>query len=85
MFVAKKSKKKNRDKRKEEKYILKILKIDKFFVTTIYMDHIAKSEKKYKHQMRKLYLYNCNNNCKKLHTFKHLLTFGLLAMKLDSK
>ncbi|KAG0626584.1 hypothetical protein M758_2G136500 [Ceratodon purpureus] len=84
-FTTEKSKGQNGGERDENKYVLKMLKADKHFVKTTYMDYIARSAKEYKTQLRDLYLYSCNNERWKAHTFHHPSTFDTLAMDPDSK
>lgn len=84
-FSSEKTKGQNGGERDENKYVLKMLKSDKHFVRTRYMDYVALSAQEYKSQLRDLYLYSCSNDRWKAHTFHHPSTFDTLAMDPDSK
>lgn len=84
-FSTEKSKGQNGGEREENKYVLKMLKTDKAFVMVDYMDYVAQSAKEYKAQLRDLYLYSCNHERWKSHTFQHPSTFETLAMNPVAK
>lgn len=84
-FTTEKMKGSNGGEREENKYTLKMLKTDKVFVMSRYMDYVSRSAKEYKLQLTDLYLYSCSHERWKSHTFQHPSTFDTLAMDPESK